>query len=299
MTRAVFRRGQFVRAAVWTVAATAAVGTSVHSIFRADPAVGVRDLPVAVREYAFEGLAAPPIAEVTWSWPQRAGEPAAGGRARDLFTPPEGWRDGSTGRWRRGRAPVASVTAAPAVEGALSEVEAVRVVRIVRRSFPWQLVGFAESGGHLVGLFEEVSSGAMVWRRTGALLGEAAFRIDSIRVLLIPATEKPEGEVPERVARVVIVDCVAGIRHDLCTAERLGVGAPRAELRVPSTGRVHSLAAGESVSDGGATLAVTEIDPRRGRVVVRCIETQTAVTADGVPLHWVRNGSDEGERNGA
>ena len=44
---------------------------------------------------------------------------------------------------------------------------------------------------------------------------------------------------------------------------------------------------------------MTEIDPRRGRVVVRCIETQTAVTADGVPLHWVRNGSDEGERNGA
>jgi hypothetical protein len=117
--------------------------------------------------------------------------------------------------------------------------------------------------------------------------------------VLVPGIAQQAGEAPERVAQAVIVDSVAGQSHDLCTAERLGVGAPRAELRVPSTGRVHSLAAGESVSDGGATLAVTEIDPRRGRVVVRCIETQTAVTADGVPLHWVRNGSDEGERNGA
>ena len=173
-----------------------------------------------------------------------------------------------------------------------------RVIRIVRRSFPWQLVGFAESGGHLVGLFQEVSSGAMVWGRAGALLGDAAFRIESIRVVLSAGAAKAEGDVPERVARAVVVDSVAGVRHDLCTAERLGVGAPRAELRLVSTGRVFSLAAGESVSDGGATLAVTEIDPRRGRVVVRCLQTQTAVTAEGVLLHWARDGSDELERNG-
>jgi hypothetical protein len=233
-----------------------------------------------------------------WTWRQRAAEPAAGGKVRDLFTPPEGWRDASTGRWRRGRAPVASVAASAAEEGALSEAQAVRVIRIVRRSFPWQLVGFAESGGHLVGLFQEVSSGAMVWGRAGALLGDAAFRIESIRVVLSAGAAKAEGDVPERVARAVVVDSVAGVRHDLCTAERLAVGAPRAELRVVSTGRVLSLAAGESVSDGGATLAVTEIDPRRGRVVVCCLQTQTAVTAEGVLLHWARDGSDELERNG-
>ncbi len=298
MTRAVCRRGQFVRAVTWTVAALASVGSSVLFTFRVHPAVDFPEWTVAVREFPDEGVAAPPRVDVMWTWRQRAAEPAAGGKVRDLFTPPEGWRDASTGRWRRGRAPVASVAASAAEEGALSEAQAVRVIRIVRRSFPWQLVGFAESGGHLVGLFQEVSSGAMVWGRAGALLGDAAFRIESIRVVLSAGAAKAEGDVPERVARAVVVDSVAGVRHDLCTAERLGVGAPRAELRLVSTGRVLSLAAGESVSDGGATLAVTEIDPRRGRVVVRCLQTQTAVTAEGVLLHWARDGSDELERNG-
>ena len=298
MTRAVCRRGQFVRAVTWTVAALASVGSSVLFNFRVHPVVDFPEWTVAVREFSDEGVAAPPSVDVMWTWLQRAAEPTAGGKVRDLFTPPEGWRDPSTGRWRRGRAPVASVAASVAKEGSLSEAQAVRVIRIVRRSFPWQLVGFAESGGHLVGLFLEVSSGAMVWGRAGALLGDAAFRIESIRVVLSAGAAKAEGDVPERVARAVVVDSVAGVRHDVCTAERLGVGTPRAELCLVSTGRVFSLAAGESVSDGGAALAVTEIDPRRGRVVVRCLQTQKAVTAEGVLLHWARDGSDELERNG-
>jgi len=296
--RAISRRSRFVRAIGWSVAASTAVGSTVHYVFRAEATEGWRDVSAAVREYSNEGAAVQPIAEVTWHWPQRSGEPAAGERSRDLFTPPEGWRDTSTGRWRRGRAPIASDAVAPAVNGSIGEAASVQVVRIVRRSFPWQLVGFAESAGHLVGLFQEASSGAMVWRRSGTMLGETAFRIESIRVVLVPGIAQQAGEAPERVAQAVIVDSVAGQSHDLCTAERLGVGPPRAELHLTSTGRVHLLAAGETLSDGGATVLVTEIDPRRRRVVVRCLQTQTAVTADGVSLSWQRDEADETERTG-
>jgi hypothetical protein len=286
------------RVVAWGVASFAVVGSCVHHALRDEAIAGAPAEPGVTRDPAPGVVAVGSVADVAWSWMPPPGHHGVGESGRDLFSPPEAWRDAATGRWRRGRAP--SVGAAGAVLGAPESSDpagTVEVLGIVRRSFPWQLVGYAEAGGHPVGLFQEVASGALVWRRGGMTLGDAAFRIESVRVAL-SAPADGEGQTVERVARAVIRDGATHERHELCTAERLGIGSPRAELRFRSTGRVHLLAEGESVSEGAATFAVAEIDPGQRRVVVRSAHAQTAVTAERVPLHWREETADGAERSG-
>ena len=291
------RRARLARVVAWGVASLALIGSCVHHALREEPTAGAAAELGAMRDAALGIAAVRCVADETWSWMHPSGDLGAGGRARDLFSPPEAWRDAATGRWRRGQAPTAVPEGAfPGGSQPSGAVAAVEVVGIVRRSFPWQLVGYADAGGKLVGLFEEVASGALVWRRGGMTLGEASFGIESVEVALAPPTGR-EGEVAERVARAVIRDGATGEQHELCTAERLGIGSPRAELRFTSTGRVHVLAEGESISDGAATFAVAEIDPGRRRVVVRATHAQTAVTAERVPLHWREETAEGAERS--
>lgn len=289
------RGGRIVRALVWSTAAAGALGSAAfYGSSRRPEARDVgepelsADSTVAIPAL---GAAAPPA----WRWSERSSHPGSHA-SRDLFSPPECWRD-PAGLWVRGPAPAPAADAGGAADPG-SPADAVRVIGIVRRCLPWQLVGYAGGDTEPVGLFEDVASGEVSWRRSGGSLGEGTFRVASLTVHLSAAPADVPGAAPVRVARAVLLEKDNSGVHELCTAERRGVGHPRVELQLSAQGPVHLLAAGERIVAGGAVVEVAEVDAAAGRVVVHTSGPggrSPSLTADRVPVRWRLAWSGEAE----
>lgn len=229
-----------------------------------------------------------PEIDGAWRWPER-GREGRPGASVDLFSPPECWRD-SAGRWRRSRRPADSIAVEGAARDAGEETRPVEVLGIVRVSFPWQLVGYAAAGHDPLGLFRNMASGELVWRRSGGTLGKEDYMIERMQVGLDAVASDSEGAAAVRVATAEVKD--RWTRHvvELCTREWRAVGAPRAELRLAAAGFVRALAEGERVEDGDAVIEVEDVDLRRQRVVVRASRgaerSRTPVVVERVPIRW-------------
>jgi len=291
MRRRRLRGTRGVRAFVWTVAASVALGSVAYYGWTGRDR-GVRAEPRGAgetertAEFTVDPLLVSAIPPPRWRWEERLTDPGSDA-SRDLLSPPECWRD-PAGRWVRGRRPSA-VAAGPGSGETKPPTEGVQVLGIVRRSFPWQLVGFAGDGPEPVGLFEDVASGELVWRRSGGSLGDGAFRIVSLTVRLSAAEPEVAGAAPVREAQAVLRERATSAVHELCTAERRGLGLPRVELQLSAHGPVHLVSAGERVVADGAMVEVAEVDVSARRVVVRASghpEPSPLLTAERVPVRW-------------
>lgn len=302
MRRRSLRGARGVRAFVWTVAASVALASVAYYGWtgrgrgvRAEPR-GPGE-PERTAEFTVDLPLVSALPPPLWRWEERSTD-SGSHASRDLLSPPECWRD-PAGRWVRGRGPLADA-AGPASGATKPPMEAVQVLGIVRRSFPWQLVGFAGDGLEPVGLFEDVASGELVWRGTGGSLGDGAFRIVSLTVRLSAAEPDVAGAAPVREAQAVLLERTTSAVHELCSAERRGLGLPRVELQFPAHGPVHLVSAGERIVADGAMVEVAEVDVAARRVVVRTSghpEPSPSLTAEQVPVrwHWARVGETENQ----
>jgi hypothetical protein len=288
MTHEGMQRARRLRALVWTLTLAGAVISGVLFSSRSVP-------PSTIVESPTSTLALAPIFEegtdgidLAWRWPER-GRAGDQGASADLFSPPECWRDDS-GRWHRGRPPVGVADRTAAVTAASEEAGAVEVLGIVRTSFPWQMVGFVAAGEDARGLFRNVTTGELVWRRTGESLDGSDYAIRSLYVGLDRVAADVAGAASVRIGRAEVEDRRTGRAVELCTREWRAMGEPRAELRLLSAGFVCALVAGERVDDGSASVEVQTVDVRRQRVVVRTgrgtDSWRAPIVVEPVPIRW-------------
>lgn len=284
MTRGGMKRARRLRALVWTLTLAGVVVSSVFFLSRSEPPAAIGGSPAPTVALGPTGEERAKEIELAWQWPERSQERHPG-TSVDLFSPPECWRDDS-GRWHRGRPPVDVADRTAAASEAAGVVE---VLGIVRASFPWQMVGFA-AGRDARGLFRNVATGELVWRRTGESLDGMDYAIQRLHVGLDRVATDVAGAASVRTAWAEVEDRRTGLAVELCTREWRAMGEPRVELRLPSAGLVSALAAGERVEDGPASIEVQTVDVRRQRVVVRTAKGtdpwQAPIVVEPVPVRW-------------
>ncbi len=288
MTYGGMRRARRLRAGVWTLASSGAVISGVLFSFRTESPSTILGVPTSTLSLAPSGEERREEIDLAWRWPER-GREGHRGTSLDLFSPPACWRDDS-GRWHRGRPTVDVPDRSVAATAAREEATVVEVLGIVRASFPWQMVGFVASGEDARGLFRNVATGELVWRRTGESLDGTDYAIQSLHVGLDRVATDVAGATSVRMGRAEVKDRRTGRAVELCTREWRATGEPRAELRLPSAGLVYRLAEGERVEDGSASVEVQTVDVRRQRVVVRTARGtdpwRAPIVVEPVPVRW-------------
>jgi len=241
---------------VVALAAIGSLGWFGGKLRRGNPVTPTPKLAPAV--YVPAVLAATATEEKVWAPPpaQRRGQ----AWIYDVFTPPEVFYDAGLRRF--------SVTPPRVAAPETAAPFGLELVRVERKWFPLQLVGFAGGPGRYRGVFENIATGETFLAAAGRDVAELGLTITDFDVRRMPL-ELPDSTVTAPLAAIADVHDRDGTVTRLTSVERRHDDGWTAVVAAPeSPSELHELREGASLTLGAVRYTLEKIHPAQPAIDV-------------------------------